>query len=126
MVVDFSRIGQHRPDCPLDGPRGDCETCQALQQAAVCRAVGHADEYRGGRCGVCGHPTQYVRVEVTEGRAYTYQAFEDPPLAKGEVVLLPGNQVQSRPFTGTVLRLMDGPDDNYSGPYKAVVGRDLL
>lgn len=67
----------------------------------------------------------YVRVEVTEGRAYTYLAYEDPPLRPGEWVLLPGNEVHSDSFAGKVLRVLDGPDKGYDGPYKAVLGRLL-
>jgi hypothetical protein len=68
---------------------------------------------------------QYVRVEVDEGRAYTYTADLTPPLERGEWVTLPGNEVHASAFAGRVIRLLDGPDKHYSGPYKAVIGRLL-
>lgn len=67
----------------------------------------------------------YVRVEVADGKAYTYQSFEDPPLRRGEWVRLPGNMVHQTEFAGKVIRLLDGPDKGYDGPYKAVLGRLL-
>jgi hypothetical protein len=95
-----------------------------VRPGEVCERVGHPE----GRsdtthCGLCGVAVQWVRVEVYEGKAYTYMAFEEPPLERGEAVVLPGNIVQSGWFTGTVLRLLDGPSADYDGPYKAVVGR---
>lgn len=72
-----------------------------------------------------GSPPVYVRVEVVEGRAYTYQSFQDPPLTPGEWVVLPGNEVHHETFAGKVLRVLDGPDKNYDGPYKQVLGRVL-
>lgn len=67
----------------------------------------------------------YVRVEVAEGRAYTYVARENPPLEVGEWVRLPGNEVHVSTFAGRVIRLLDGPDPHYDGPYKVVLGRLL-
>ena len=67
---------------------------------------------------------QYVRCEVDEGKAYTY-TWDDIvfALAPGDRVMLPGNEVQPAPFEGRVIRLLDGPDKNYDGPYKSVLGR---
>ena len=66
---------------------------------------------------------QFVRVEVSEGRAYTYKWDDalEPPLEKGEAVRLPSNMVQDKEFTGTVLRTLAEPD--FQGPIKSVVGR---
>jgi hypothetical protein len=91
----------------------------------VCRAVGHPEAWADSTvCPLCAAPvTGWVRCEVGEGRAYTYVSFEDPPLGPGEAVVLPGNVVQRDPFEGRVLRLLDGPDASYQGPYKAVKGR---
>ena len=76
---------------------------------------------------------QYVRVEVSEGRAYTYKWEGDEPLVKDEQVVLPGNIVQDREFTGRVIRIVSAEDvakDKYQGEYKAVLRRvedaDLL
>lgn len=76
---------------------------------------------------------QYVRVEVSEGRAYTY-TWDDRTggkLQKGERVVLPSNIVQEKTFEGTVLRTISAEDvakDSYQGPYKEVLRRveDLL
>ena len=67
---------------------------------------------------------QHVRVEVAEGRAYTYTWDDEaqPPLEPGEAVLLPSSIVQNRPFRGIVLRVVDGPG-NYKGPLKSVLCR---
>ena len=64
---------------------------------------------------------QYVRVEVDEGRAYTYTWDGTPPLKRGDVVVLPSNIVQEREFTGRVLRTMTKPDTDF--PLKAVLRR---
>lgn len=66
---------------------------------------------------------QWVRVEVAEGRAYTYRSYLEPPLAPGEKVRLPGNVVRADPFVGAVLRILNGPDPGYAGPYKMILGR---
>lgn len=68
---------------------------------------------------------QYVRVEVAEGKAYTYEWHGDPPLEAGEWVTLPSNQMRKDSFAGKVLRVLDGPDPHYSGEYKAVIERLL-
>lgn len=65
---------------------------------------------------------QYVRVEVAEGRAYTYK-WDGDPLKPGEVVMLPSSIVQNRPFEGKVLRVLDEPD--FQGPIKSVLSRGL-
>jgi len=67
---------------------------------------------------------QYIKVEVSEGRAYTYtwDDVAEPPLEPGEAVLLPANEVRGSTFRGTVLRVV--PDaGSYRGPLKAVVAR---
>jgi hypothetical protein len=64
---------------------------------------------------------QYVRVEVSEGRAYTYRWEGDPPLRRGERVMLPSNMVKDRTFEGTVIREIPGPD--WDGPIKGVLRR---
>lgn len=88
----------------------------------VCKLVGHLDERTEGRCTHCGlEVQQWLRVEVSEGRAYTYQSFEVHPLARGDRVRIPGNVVKG-PSVGTVLRVVDGPDAGYAGPYKAILG----
>ena len=94
-----------------------------MDMTGICQRLGHSGEYGEETCGVCGNPAQYVRVEVDEGRAYTYKAFEDVPLTKGDVVVLPSNMVQDRAFEGTVLRVLDGPDPSYPGPFKSVLRR---
>lgn len=69
---------------------------------------------------------QYVRVEVEEGRAYTYTWDGDEPLSKDEVVVLPGNIVKDREFEGRVIREISAEDvarDSYKGEYKAVLRR---
>lgn len=91
----------------------------------ICVRLGHSGEYGEMTCPVCGQPTQWVRVEIAEGKAYTYKAFEVPSLESGEFVRLPGNRVHATPFIGKVLRTIDGPDEGYAGPYKAVLGRVL-
>ena len=91
----------------------------------LCKRIGHSGEYGEDACPTCGAPAQYVRVEVVEGKTYTYKAYEEPPLEKGEWVRMPGNQVQTEPFAGKVIRALDGPDERYAGPYKAVLGRLL-
>ena len=73
---------------------------------------------------------QFVRVEVEEGRAYTYQWDDstEPPLEKDEIVVLPSNIVQDREFTGRVLREISAEDvakDAYQGEYKNVVRRQV-
>lgn len=67
---------------------------------------------------------QYLRVEVREGKAYTYTWDDErePALEPGEEVLLPSSVVQDRPFRGKVIRVVDGPGD-YKGPLKAVLAR---
>lgn len=91
-------------------------------QSEVCDLIGHGPARE--TCKTCGAPVlQFVRVEVSEGRAYTYAAFEDPPLARGDRVLLPGNQVHSTAFVGVVIRSVDISTDNYEGDYKAVIAR---
>jgi hypothetical protein len=67
--------------------------------------------------------TQYVRVEVSEGRAYTYRWEGEEPLKAGDRVALPGNIVQGRTFSGTVLREIDGPD--WDGLIKEVIAVDM-
>jgi hypothetical protein len=67
---------------------------------------------------------QYVRVELDEGRAYTY-IWDGPPLEKGEWVSLPSNEVRDKTFAGKVIRVLDGPDPSYDGEYKSVVDRLL-
>jgi hypothetical protein len=66
---------------------------------------------------------QYVRVEVSEGRAYTYKWDDEAeqPLLPNERVLLPSNMVQDKTFEGTVLRTIHGPD--WDGPIKDVISR---
>jgi hypothetical protein len=69
---------------------------------------------------------QYVRVEVEEGRAYTYTWDGDRPLGRGDRVVLPGNIVHDREFEGTVLRTLTDEqvaDDGYKGEYKGVLRR---
>jgi hypothetical protein len=98
----------------------------------VCARLGHGeiwpDPTPEGKtvCRTCKTPVaQWVRVEVDEGRAYTYASFEEPPLERGEAVRLPGNVVKSA-FTGTVLRDVHPEriaQDDFRGPYKAVVAR---
>jgi hypothetical protein len=70
---------------------------------------------------------QYVKVELSEGRAYTY-LWDDLlfALEPGDAVMLPASVVHNSTFSGTVLRVLDGPDPHYDGPYKAVlaVNRD--
>jgi hypothetical protein len=94
-----------------------------IDPAVVCARVGHPEGWADDtHCSVCGAAVQWVRVEVTEGRAYTYMAFEEPPLERGEAVRLPGNSVQRSSFSGTVLRQTEPPTD-YRGPFKAVIAR---
>lgn len=64
---------------------------------------------------------QYVRVEVDEGRAYTYESDLEPPLVRGDIVVLPSNIVRDREFTGRVIRVMEQSDTDY--PLKKVVRR---
>lgn len=66
---------------------------------------------------------QFVRVEVEEGRAYTYKWDDslEPPLEPGEPVLLPGNMVHAEPFIGWVLRSMKEP--GWDGEIKSVISR---
>jgi hypothetical protein len=66
---------------------------------------------------------QFVRVEVSEGRVYTYIWDGSPALVKGERVVLPSNIVQDREFTGKVVRVLDGPDTDF--PLKTIVRRDV-
>lgn len=71
---------------------------------------------------------QHVRVEVEEGRAYTYTWDDslEPPLEPGEAVVLPGNIVHGREFEGRVVRTMTAEQvaaDPYQGEYKAVLRR---
>lgn len=67
---------------------------------------------------------QYVRVEVAEGRAYTYTWDDEaePALEPGERVMLPSSVVQDRPFEGKVLRVVPDAGD-YKGPLKSVLSR---
>jgi hypothetical protein len=99
----------------------------------VCARLGHGEIWRDPSpdvdevvCGTCKTPVvQWVRVEVREGKAYTYASFEEPPLEPGEAVRLPGNVVKSE-FTGNVLRTIHHEkvlQDDYPGPYKAVLRR---
>lgn len=90
----------------------------------VCARLGHGQIWAvRAICDTCETPVvQWVRVEVREGKAYTYASFEEPPLERGEAVVLPGNVVKSS-FVGTVLRTVAGPEADYPGPYKAVVSR---
>lgn len=93
----------------------------------ICRRVGHPEGWaRDERCSLCWAPVQWVRVEVNEGRAYTYMAFEDPALEQGEEVYLPANVVKSGRFKGRVIREIPTEkilSDHYQGPFKAVMGR---
>jgi hypothetical protein len=90
----------------------------------VCARLGHGQIWAArGICDTCEeYVVQWVRVEVREGKAYTYASFEEPPLERGEAVVLPGNVVKSQ-FTGHVLRTVPDPAADYPGPYKAVLGR---
>jgi len=72
-----------------------------------------------------GEPMQYVRVEVDEGKTYTYVWEQGPPLEPGEWVRLPRNEVKGKSFPGKVIRVLDGPDPSYVGEYKGVLGRLL-
>lgn len=65
--------------------------------------------------------TQYVRVEVAEGRTYTYEWDGAPALKKDEVVVLPSNMVKDREFTGRVVRVMKDKDTDL--PLKKVLRR---
>lgn len=89
----------------------------------LCRQIGHAEAWSATtECSVCAAPARWVRVEVTEGKAYTYVDFEDEPLAPGDLVTLPGNVVQGGRFKGRVLRVLPEASHDYPGPYKAVLG----
>ena len=63
---------------------------------------------------------QFVRVEVSEGRVYTYQ-WDDiiETLEKGDRVILPSNMVHNREFEGRVVRLLKKPDTDY--PLKDII-----
>lgn len=101
-----------------DGPRPTPED--------VCARLGHGQIWAvRGECDTCkARVVQWVRVEVDEGRAYTYASFEDPPfLERYEVVLLPGNAVHGGTFRGYVLRTVTDPEADYPGPYRAIIGR---
>ena len=65
---------------------------------------------------------QYVRVEVSEGRAYTYE-WDDLAfgLMPGDTVVLPSNLVQDKEFEGRVIRLLDKPDTDI--PLKRIIRR---
>lgn len=69
---------------------------------------------------------QYVRVELAEGRVYTYGWDDDlePALERGEWVILPGNVVHKKPFPGRVNRSL-GDDPQYDGQIQNVIGRLL-
>src|SRR5690349_13322908 len=82
----------------------------------VCARLGHGEIWLDPTpdgvtvCGTCKTPVpQWVRVEVYEGKAYTYAAFEFPELERGEAVVLPGNAVQRGTFEGRVLRTVPDP-----------------
>lgn len=91
-----------------------------------CMTAGHPEAWNTTTvCTICEAPAQWVRVEVAEGRAYTYVHFGETPLERGEWVRLPGNAVQAEDFAGRVIRTLDGPGKDYAGPYKAVLGRLL-
>jgi len=64
---------------------------------------------------------QYVKVEIDEGKAYTYTWDGEDALQVGDWVFCPGNVVRAEEFVGKVIRLLDGPDPHYKGPYKAVL-----
>jgi hypothetical protein len=93
----------------------------------LCARVGHPEAWNTTEeCPLCAAPARWYRVEVREGKAYTYVSYEEPPLESGEWVRVPGNVVQTEPFAGKVIRpLPDGPGDDYAGPYKALMGRLL-
>jgi len=135
-VTGEALLGGRVPGCPRCGEPmlyrefsdGTSETvCSANRNhdGEVCRKVGHPDAWsQTERCDLCAAPAQWVRVEVGEGKAYTYVAFEDPLLGRGERVIVPGNVVHRDPFVGTVLRLLAEPDATYPGPYKAILRRE--
>jgi hypothetical protein len=76
-----------------------------MSPAEICNRLGHPEAWNTTEeCSVCGAPVQWVRVEVEEGRAYTYAHFGDEPLERGEWVRLPGNAVRQTEFAGKVLR----------------------
>lgn len=105
--------------------RTRCEANDA-HSGEVCAAVGHPDAWNTTTaCTICNAPVQWVRVEVSEGRAYTYVSYVAPALEKGEWVRLPGNVVQTEDFAGRVIRVLKAPEGGYAGPYKAVLGRLL-
>lgn len=93
----------------------------------ICRRLGHPEGWASTeRCDLCLAPVQWVRAEVREGRAYTYMAFEDPPLEPDEWVVLPGNSVKGGSFEGRIVRIVDPEkiqQDAYPGPYKAILRR---
>ena len=142
-MISFRTIDTETPtgaycwcDAPLlgrlynDGARLVVCKASPAHDGSVCAAVGHPEAWSSTkRCDLCNRPVQWVRAEVAEGKAYTYAAFEEPRLSKGEMVILPGNSVQANPFVGKVIRLLH-PEDvhngGYAGPFKAVVRRDLL
>ena len=94
LRVEYSD-GTARDQCSLHKPH----------DGKVCEAVGHAGGWQDTEeCPVCAAPARWVRVEVREGKAYTYLSYEEPPLEQGEWVRTPANQVQSEPFAGKVPR----------------------
>jgi hypothetical protein len=139
MTFKFRTVADSRPsdsECPRcgatmttvtfsDGAEKTSCDVEPNHDGDVCSRVGHPEAWADAEsCTLCAAPvTGWVRCEVSEGRAYTYVSFEDPALDRGEAVRLPGNVVQPDPFEGRVLRLLDGPDASYAGPYKAVMGR---
>lgn len=68
---------------------------------------------------------QYVKVDL-EGRAYTYAWAGEPPLKRGDWVLVPGNTVNPRNQEAPVIRLLRESD--YDGDVTEILAlwEDLL
>jgi hypothetical protein len=139
VTFKFRTVADSRPsdsECPRcgatmtvvvfsDGTEKTACDVDENHDGRVCAAVGHPEAWADATaCTLCAAQVSgWVRCEVGEGRAYTYVSFEEVALERGEEVVLPGNVVQRDPFKGRVLRLLDGPDASYAGPYKAVMRR---
>jgi hypothetical protein len=65
--------------------------------------------------------TQYVKVEIDEGRAYTYGWDGEEPLKPGDQVVLPSNMVRNRTFSGRVLRIL--AESDFKGPIKNILSK---
>lgn len=65
---------------------------------------------------------QYVKVDL-EGRSYTYAWDDDiePPLVRGELVVVPGNRINPKPQAAPVIRVLPGPD--YDGQIVEILRR---